>query len=155
MARRGNLPLSMNKKSNIVFCGSHIGGKSILPYLVEHFNVSHVVCLNPEQSKQYNVSGYYDFTSLAKEYGLPVYYPKKYTLTEKEDEEFFLDNKFDLLVQGGWQRLFPPPVLESLSIGALGLHGSSDFLPKGRGRSPLNWSLIEGKKRFFNASVSH
>ena len=27
-------------------------------------------------------------------------------------------------------------------------HGSSEFLPKGRGRSPVNWSLIEGKTQF-------
>ena len=30
----------------------------------------------------------------------------------------------------------------------MGLHGSPDLLPKGRGRSPMNWSLIEGKCRF-------
>ena len=29
----------------------------------------------------------------------------------------------------------------------LGQHGSSEYLPRGRGRSPLSWSLIENRKR--------
>ena len=61
---------------------------------------------------------------------------------------FFKDGKFDLLIQGGWQRLFPQAILESLRVGAIGIHGSCDIIPKGRGRSPINWSLIEGQTRF-------
>ena len=69
-------------------------------------------------------------------------------MKNEEDIEFFSEENFDLMIVGGWQRLFPESVLDTLKIGAIGGHGSSDFLPKGRGRSPLNWSLIEGKKRF-------
>ena len=28
------------------------------------------------------------------------------------------------------------------------MHGSSEPLPRGRGRSPMNWSIIEGKNKF-------
>ena len=59
--------------------------------------------------------------------------------------------KFDLVIPGGWQRLFPSKILSTLSIGSLGLHGSY-LLPKGRGRSPMNWSLIEGKCIVYYAS---
>ncbi|MBK8606779.1 MAG: hypothetical protein IPN82_08085 [Chitinophagaceae bacterium] len=52
------------------------------------------------------------------------------------------------MIQGGWQRLFPEEILETISIGAIGIHGSSELLPKGRGRSPINWSIIQNKKRF-------
>lgn len=79
---------------------------------------------------------------------MPVHVPRKCSLKHPEDQAFFEEHSFDLLIQGGWQRLFPEPILATLSIGAVGVHGSADFLPKGRGRSPLNWSLIEGRRRF-------
>ena len=130
-------------------CGCHIGGKTIVEEILDKgYKFDYFVCLNPKQSEKYDISGYYDFTYLAEVHKIPVYYPNSYSLKSKEDILFFNENRFDLLIQGGWQRLFPIEVLSALSIGALGYHGSSDPLPKGRGRSPLNWSLIENKKRF-------
>jgi methionyl-tRNA formyltransferase len=49
----------------------------------------------------------------------------------------------------GWQRLLPDWYLNSLSIGAFGMHGASRPLPYGRGRSPMNWSLIQDRKVFY------
>lgn len=110
--------------------------------------VAHIVALTPEQAERYGISGYFDFRPWADEFDIPVYIPDKYVLTSERDQAFFADHRFDVLVQGGWQRLFPASILSTLKIGALGAHGSADRLPKGRGRSPLNWSLIEGRKRF-------
>ena len=33
-------------------------------------------------------------------------------------------------------------------MGVLGAHGSCDGITKGRGRSPLNWALMIGAKKF-------
>lgn len=133
----------------IVFCGCHTGGVIPLEYLLENgYPICQIVCLNLKQSQKYNISGYYDYSELAAKNNIPIFYPIQYDLKSKEDINFFLNGKFDLLIQGGWQRLFPQEVLSSLNIGALGLHGSSDPLPKGRGRSPMNWSIIENRKRF-------
>ncbi len=133
----------------ILFCGCHTGGKLAFNYLLESdFEITYVLCLSPDQAEQYSISGYFDYTSLAKENNIPVYYPHQYDLKTKQDLDFFKKGKFDLLIQGGWQRLFPIEVINQLSIGALGLHGSCDPLPKGRGRSPMNWSIIENRKRF-------
>jgi methionyl-tRNA formyltransferase len=143
--------ISMNKETDtkIVMCGNHIAGKGIVEYLLKNgIQFDCFVILSPEQEEKYSVSGYYDYSSLAKEYSIDIYYPKRFDLKDKEDIEFFKKNRFDLLLQGGWQRLFPEEVIKTLSYGAIGMHGSSDFLPRGRGRSPFNWSLIEGKKRF-------
>ena len=49
------------------------------------------------------------------------------------------------------KRLIPIDILEQFSVGAFGMHGSSMDLPLGRGRSPLNWSLIEGRKFFYKS----
>lgn len=124
-------------------------GYYILKNLIEEgLRFSYFVTLLSEQAKMYNVSGYFDFSYLAKNHSIPVYYPKNYSLNTQEDYEFFVYNKFDLVLLGGWQRLITKNILNTLRIGAIGGHGSSNFFPKGRGRSPLNWSLIENKKRF-------
>lgn len=137
----------MHKK--IVMCGCHNVGAELIPKLINAgFEFSYFVCLDPEQGRKNKVSGYYDFRDLASKHNIPVYIPNRYNLTSVKDIQFFENQNFDLLIQGGWQRLLPDAILNTLSIGAVGVHGSSDFLPKGRGRSPMNWSIIEGKKRF-------
>ena len=142
----------MNKlidKKKIVMCGNHIGGKGIIEYLLKNgIQFDCFVILSREQSEKYSVSGFYDYSVLAKEYKIDIYYPKRFDLKDEKDIEFFKKKKFDLMLQGGWQRIFSKEILNTLKYGAIGMHGSSNFLPRGRGRSPFNWSLIEGKKRF-------
>jgi len=137
------------KNKRLVMCGSHIGGEHIIRSLLKNgYHFSYFVLINQNTAEKNAVSGYFDFSFIAQEYNIPVHYAKSYSLKSTEDISFFEREKFDILIQGGWQRLFPSQVLDSLQIGALGFHGSSDFLPRGRGRSPMNWSIIENKKRF-------
>lgn len=139
----------MQSNNSIVMCGCHEAGVPLIKFLISKgVRFSYFVTITEEQAKKNKVSGYFNYSEIAKENSIPIYIPHTYTLKSEEDRSFFEEQKFDLLIQGGWQRLFPDFVLESLKIGAIGIHGSSDYLPKGRGRSPLNWSLIEGKKRF-------
>lgn len=133
----------------LVMCGCHEGGAPAIEGLLRHgYRFDHFVCLTPEQGVRYGVSGYLDYRPLADQFDIPVYHPESYSLDAPADRAFFERRRFGLLVQGGWQRLFPAAVLATLSTGALGLHGSADLLPKGRGRSPMTWCLIEGRKRF-------
>ncbi|MDO9056592.1 MAG: formyltransferase family protein [Sulfuricurvum sp.] len=135
--------------NKIVMCGCHIAGIESIKHILDNgITIDYFVILTPQQAIEYNISGYFDYTSMAQKYDIPIYYAKSYNLKAAADLEFFSQHKFDLMIQGGWQRLFPDEVLATLRIGAIGLHGSSEFLPRGRGRSPYNWSLIEGKKRF-------
>ncbi len=144
-----NLALLNQASFRFVMCGCHEGGlKAIIGLLEAGYRFECFVCLTPDQAYKYNISGYYDYRDLAESRGIKIYIPHSYSLTSDEDLEFFQVQKFDLLIQGGWQRLFPEQIIRALSIGALGLHGSADLLPKGRGRSPMNWSLIEDRKRF-------
>jgi len=140
---------SKSQGNQLVFCGCHEGGIKAFEGLINSgFYFSAIVCLSPEQGQRYQVSGYHDYRPLAQKHNIPMYIPKTYALTAEEDLAFFQNGNFDILIQGGWQRLFPCQVLSALKTGALGLHGSADLLPKGRGRSPMNWALIEGRKRF-------
>lgn len=139
----------MAETNGVIICASHIGGLRAVRYVLDsNTPIAGAVCPSPEQGKLWRISGYFDYRPMLTEHGIDVYRPASYSLTAQSDKAFFSDRRFSVLVQGGWQRLFPTSVLDSLEIGALGVHGSSDLLPKGRGRSPLNWSLIEGKERF-------
>jgi len=136
----------MDKK--IVICGCTDFGYEIVDFLLTNgVNISHLVSLSHEQAIQYTVSGYKSFELLSTKYGIPIYYPKLYSMKET-DFDFFEKEKFDLLLVCGWQRLIPKKILETIKICGIGSHGSSELLPKGRGRSPVNWSIIEGKKQF-------
>ena len=135
--------------SKIVFCGCSSAGLEVLDFLIsKNFEISHIVSLNSQQATQYKVSGYASFDEIARKNNIPIYFPKTYALKDNDDIGFFEKNNFDLLLLGGWQRLIPEIILSKLKIGGIGFHGSSEFLPKGRGRSPVNWSLIEGKTQF-------
>lgn len=139
----------MPQAPKIVMCGCHEYGYFLVRGLLQQgLPIAHFVILSPEHNARYKISGYCYLRQLADEFSIPVYEPVDYDLTDPQDVAFFQAQRFDILIQGGWQRLFPEKVLETLGVGAIGVHGSADFLPKGRGRSPLNWSLIEGKKRF-------
>ena len=81
-------------------------------------------------------------------YGIPVYETHSYGLKDEETTKFFAENTFELGISMGWQRLLPGFVLSRFSEGVFGFHGNCAYLPFGRGRSPLNWSIILGDTRF-------
>ena len=139
----------MNQSKSIVLCGCTESMFDVANHLLENnIKISQFVSLNKNQAKRYLVSDYKSFEKLSKKFKIPIYFPKSYSLKENEDAQFFEKNQFDLMVVGGWQRLIPQKILETLKIGSLGIHGSPELLPKGRGRSTVNWSIIEGKKKF-------
>lgn len=143
------LPRREPPSQRIVFVGCHVYGRWLFERLyAARWQFAYVVCPTPKTAETEHISGYEDLGEIAAQHNVPVYRPASFSLRAPKDHEFFRNEQFDLLVQGGWQRLFPEEVLRALRTGAIGVHGSSDFLPKGRGRSPLNWSIIEGRQRF-------
>jgi len=78
---------------------------------------------------------------LAEEHGLPVFAP------ERLDADWVKRLRAwqpDFLFSFYYRRLLPAAVLETARRGALNLHGS--LLPRYRGRSPVNWVLINGER---------
>lgn len=139
----------LTSKKKIAMVGCLMVGWELINSLLETgVSFDYFVLVTEEKAIKAKISGYANFVELAEKYKIKIYYVEKYNLKSEKDLNFFRKEKFDLIIQGGWQRLFPDEMLSTLTIGSIGIHGSADFLPKGRGRSPLNWSLIEGKKRF-------
>ncbi|MEM7783458.1 MAG: formyltransferase family protein [Planctomycetota bacterium] len=113
------------------------------------FSVDRCVTIDPTEGKRQKVAGYMDLQEFLSRRTIPCTTVSTYSLKSENDKVNLLGLKLDLVLVMGWQRLLPDWLLNSLSIGAFGMHGSSKPLPHGRGRSPLNWSLIQDKKVFY------
>ena len=138
----------MKKKLGIVGC-KHTSKDLIEGLLHYNFRIDYVITIDPEKGRQQQVAGYYDLRPFLEERDIPYYVADKYSLKSEIDEAAIKGLNLDILLAMGWQRLVPEWFLNSLSVGAFGMHGSNKPLPHGRGRSPLNWSLIQNKEMFF------
>jgi len=107
-----------------------------------------IVTIHPSVLEKNDVSGYKGLTYFTEKYGIEVRQVKSYSLADEETKEFFANNTFDIGISMGWQRLIPGDVLNRFKYGVFGFHGSAGYLPFGRGRSPMNWSVILGDSRF-------
>lgn len=112
------------------------------------YRITHVVTLSDDTKAAGKVAFYEADAVLAAAAGLVTHQAKSYTLTHAEDQAFFEDARLDVLFVIGWERILPDAVLQTLRCGAFGMHGSAYGLPRGRGRSPMNWSLIQGHTSF-------
>lgn len=104
--------------------------------------------ISPEKGDKQKVAGYFDLTSHYQLFD-EIYIANRYDLKDNQDIEYFQNKQFDLGISIGWQRLIPPEILKEFKIGVFGMHGSAQDLPFGRGRSPMNWSILEGRQWFF------
>ncbi len=138
----------IEKKVAVVGC-KHTTKDLILGLAREGFAIDHCVTISPEKGESQKVAGYHDLRPFLDASGIPYTLANKYSLKSDEDEQQLLDLRLDLLIVMGWQRLIPDWWLRSLSVGAFGMHGSFKPLPHGRGRSPMNWSLIQNRTLFF------
>lgn len=134
--------------SKIVICGIQEQGKDIIRFLYnKDIKVTHIVTISEDTAvKNKSESTWVSYENIAEEFGIEIYYANSYSFKDNYDIDYFKSNKFDVLLLGGWQRLISKEVLDTIKY-PIGQHGSPEFLPKGRGRSPLNWSIIQGKKR--------
>lgn len=133
----------------IVLCGIQEQGKEIIEFLYKNnIIVTNIVTISKEVAiKNKCDETWVDYEDISKKLNIPIYYANSYSFKNEEDINYFKENSFDILLLGGWQRLISDEILKTIKICAIGQHGSSEFLPSGRGRSPLNWSIILGYRR--------
>ncbi|MDA9991801.1 formyltransferase family protein [Candidatus Marinimicrobia bacterium] len=122
--------------------------KFLIEFLSEHIKIKYLITIDEIKGEKFDVADYCDLTEVANKYFINVYTSKTYSLKRKEDVDYIKNLNIDISFVVGWQRLIPVEILNSMSIGSFGMHGSSMDLPLGRGRSPMNWSIIEGRKYF-------
>jgi UDP-4-amino-4-deoxy-L-arabinose formyltransferase/UDP-glucuronic acid dehydrogenase (UDP-4-keto-hexauronic acid decarboxylating) len=133
----------------VVVFGVKDTSENIVSFIQEQIcPVDLVITISPEVTKKNQVSGYKGLSFLTEKYGIPVHEADSYFLTDEKTQTFMQENEFDIGISMGWQRLMPKSVLDCFKYGVFGFHGNCGYLPFGRGRSPLNWSIILGDTRF-------
>ena len=136
-------------KYKVVVFGVKDTSENIVSFIQENIcPVDLVITISPEVTKKNQVSGYKGLSVLTEKYGIPVHEADSYFLTDEKTQAFLSENEFDIGISMGWQRLIPKSVLDHFEYGIYGFHGNCGYLPFGRGRSPLNWSIILGDTRF-------
>ena len=123
----------------------------ILHLLEEGYKLSYLICLDSDESEKIQISGKSSLLEhLCEKNNISIFKTKNYSLSGKEDIDFFQKEKFDLGICTGWQRLIPENVISTFKNGICGWHGSGFEFPNGRGRSPLNWSIRLGLKTIYH-----
>jgi methionyl-tRNA formyltransferase len=108
----------------------------------------YIITLTEEQAIKAEATNYVDISKWASKNGIPYSYVKSYNMKNEEDYQFIKTLNSDILIVLGWQRLIPNEILKCVKIGTIGFRGSCNFLPWRRGRSLINWSIIERRSRF-------
>lgn len=122
---------------------------SMATFMCEHITKPDcIITVNESSIKTDAIAGFSSIDTFAEEKNIKVFKVNDYSMKDDKTKQFFSENTFELGVCVGWQRLIPRYVLDSFSVGVFGFHGSCAYLPYGRGRSPMNWSIIKGDKRF-------
>ncbi len=105
----------------------------------------------------------YNYLKKSNKFHLDIYISKKnlnIQILKKISKNFFFIKKFNsnlishlkkkkyfLNIAAGWPLIFPTKVINLPTKGTINLHAGK--LPEYRGGSPLNWQIIEGKKKIF------
>jgi len=94
-----------------------------------------------QQYAKFN-SDYCDLSSLANKYDIPIIKVKN--IDDEMSIKFIKDIAPDIIFVLGFSQLIPKRILDIPSKGVIGSHPAA--LPKQRGRHPITWTLIDGKR---------
>jgi methionyl-tRNA formyltransferase len=100
-----------------------------------------VLTLAPEDAS-FNAD-YVDLEPLARKHGIPVWRIRH--IRDAESVALLRELEPDVVFVFGWSQLVPAHVLELAPLGFIGAHPA--LLPRGRGRHPIVWTLVEGLER--------
>lgn len=129
------------------FCAVDAGLLTIKFALDLGVKIERVIGLNPKIARYFDkVSGLVDISSFCKKNKLNFKYVDDYSLKKINPKSIL--SQTDIIWVVGWQRLLPSSFVNFPKIATIGSHGSIDGILKGRGRSPQNWAILMGKKKF-------
>ena len=109
----------------LVLIGNKSTTRSLLKHLIlKNYKPHSLVTLDQNLLQKSNIAGAeHSLIDFALKNKINVYNPKSYSLSDKKDLDFFLENNFDIGLCTGWQRLVPDKILESVNNGIFGWHG--------------------------------
>ena len=101
----------MNKK--IAICGIQKQLIDIADFLIKNsIKISYIITINKEEAiKNKCESTWVDYEEFSKKNNIPIFYCSSYSLKNESDIKFFIEEKIDLIVLAGWQRLIPEKIV--------------------------------------------
>ncbi|AOT09701.1 methionyl-tRNA formyltransferase [Pseudoalteromonas luteoviolacea] len=110
--------------------------------------VDALITISEDTAKAAGTTNWVCLEAFSKMHDIPLLYAEQYSMKNERDYALVEGLKPEAIIVLGWQRLIPENIIQLSTCGCIGFHGSANFLPWGRGRSPINWSIIEGRNRF-------
>jgi methionyl-tRNA formyltransferase len=121
--------------------GSVKSSETVLLQLIKYqFNVVGVLGFNPANKE--NVSGWTDLSKTANKERIP--YSDYQKINDRKHLDWMNEKRPDVIFAVGFSQLLSKEWLELPQLGCIGFHPTC--LPKGRGRAPLAWLVLEEKK---------
>lgn len=119
----GTVEFSRRCLAEVLACGGDVAAVLTLPREAASFNAD-----------------WADLAPVAATHGVPCHRIRN--INDPETVELLRSLAPDVLFVFGWSQLVSHAVLELTRLGAVGTHPA--LLPRGRGRHPLTWALVEG-----------
>jgi methionyl-tRNA formyltransferase len=128
----------LNKKQSIVVCAYHnVGYRCLEELLRQDADIAMVFTHDDSPSEEI---WFASVRELAETQGIPV---MTSDINLRENVQLLRELAPDLLLSFYYRNMIREEVLQIPRLGALNLHGS--YLPKYRGRVPVNWAVINGE----------
>jgi Methionyl-tRNA formyltransferase len=126
---------------NIGIIGSVKSTEITLRMLVKH-NLNIVGVLGFDPINKENISGWVDLERVARELNIP--YDGYEKINDRKHINWMKDKQPDIIFAVGFSQLLSKEWLDMPSLGCIGFHPTA--LPKGRGRAPLAWIVLEERR---------
>lgn len=124
-----------------------VTGVPFVKLLYRNVHITGIISVKRESAD--HIAEYYDYEQFCKEQQISYITVETYSLKSEADREKLLALDMDIVIVSSWQRLVPDWLINHCNIGIIGAHGSAAGISGGRGRSPQNWALILGNKKFY------
>lgn len=139
----------MTSTPRVVFVGAVHEALPALRAIVDHPVAKDVLVITLTDDLLAHLSGAVDVAAYASKLGVDVW--RVADVNDAEVVERICDLEPDLMVVVGWTRLIREELLEVPRHGCVGFHAS--LLPHGRGRAPVNWSILRGEPKTGNTMM--
>jgi len=127
----------------IIYMGNGKRGVMCLKELLDAGKNIVLVVVHPEGYDKHATRWDETVKSTAQSHDLPIFAPEK--INTKESIAALREYHPELIILGGYGQIIRRGVLDIPEHGILNLHGGP--LPRYRGSSPINWSIINGETR--------
>ena len=127
----------------VVFMGTPDFALPALERLVSKYDVCAVLTGEDKPRGRGHEVVYTPIKKYALEHGIEIYTPR--TLKDEDIQEKLASYHADVFVVAAYGKILPRRILDMPRLGCVNIHGS--LLPSYRGAAPIQWSIIDGRKK--------